>query len=255
MRKLDATSGPRDTIASSWTFDIQDEITRDVAASVQTQVVLFEGEVVSRERMDVWSLLKRAWSRIYSLNRASLEEAKQLADEALHLAPDNAHAHAILSVALHHLGMMRGGPTARDEVTRERDLALTAIQLNEGDEFLHWALGNACNWLGDTDRAIAEFRRALELNPNYSLAYGMLGTALAVAGRPDEIIAATEIAIRSNPRDPSNFFRYTALAAAYFMLGNYEAAIEWARKSVEQKRDWFRAHHWLIASLAHRPVG
>jgi predicted 3-demethylubiquinone-9 3-methyltransferase (glyoxalase superfamily) len=22
-------------------------------------------------------------------------------------------------------------------------------------------------------------------------------------------------------------------------------------KSVEQKRDWFRAHHWLIASLAH----
>jgi adenylate cyclase len=56
-------------------FDIQDEITRAVAASVQTQVVLFEGEVVSRERMDVWSLLKRAWSRIYTLNFASLEEA------------------------------------------------------------------------------------------------------------------------------------------------------------------------------------
>jgi adenylate cyclase len=232
-------------------FDIQDEITRAVAASVQTQVVLFDGEVVSRERMNVWGLLKRAWSRIYSLNFTSLDEARQLAEEALRLDPDNAHAHAILSVALHHLGMVRGGPTAHDEVSRARDLALTAIKLNEGDEYSHWALGNACNWLGDTDRAIAEFRRALELNPNYSLAYGMLGTALAVAGRPEESIAASEIAIRSNPRDPSNFFRYTALAAAYFMLGNYETAIEWARKSVEQKRDWFRAHQWLIASLAH----
>jgi adenylate cyclase len=119
--------------------------------------------------------------------------ARQLAEEALRLDPKNAHAHAILSVALHHLGMVRGGPGARDEVTRARDLALTAIKLNEGDEYSHWALGNACNWLGDTDRAIAAFRRALELNPNYSLAYGMLGTALSVAGRPEESIAASEI--------------------------------------------------------------
>jgi TolB-like protein/Flp pilus assembly protein TadD len=232
-------------------FDVQDEITRAVAASVQTQVVLFDGEVVNREQMDVWGLLKRAWSRIQTLNFAFLGDAKRLAEEGLRLAPDNAHAHAVLSVALHHLGMTRGGPGARDEVSRARDLALTAIKLGEGDEFSHWALGNACNWLGDTDRAITEFRRALELNPNYSLAYGMLGSALAVAGRPEESIAASEIALRSNPRDPSNFFRYTSLASAYFMLAQYDAAIEWARKSVEQKRDWFRGHHWLIASLAH----
>jgi adenylate cyclase len=232
-------------------FEIQDEITRAVAASVQTQVVLFEGEVVSRERMDIWSLLKRAWSRIYNLNFASLEEARQLAEEALRLDPNCAHAHAILSVALHHHGMVQGGPGAREEVMRAREHALAAITLDERDEYSHWAFGNACNWLGESDRAIAAFRRALDLNPNYSLAYGMLGTALGVAGRPEESIAASEIAIRSNPRDPSNFFRYTALAGAHFMLGNYDVAIEWARKSVEQKRDWFRGHQWLIASLAH----
>jgi Flp pilus assembly protein TadD len=41
-----------------------------------------------------------------------------------------------------------------------------------------------------------------------------------------------------------------SLAAAHFIAGDFDAAVEWAQKSVERKPEWFRAHHWLIAGLA-----
>ena len=232
-------------------FEIQDEITRAVAASVQTQVELFEGEIVSREQIDVWGLLKRGWRRLLDLDIPAVEEARQFAEEALRLDPKSARAHALLSIALEHLAEMRGGPNAYKEVNRARDLALTAIKLDDRDEFAHWACGNACTSLGESDKGIAAFRRALELNPNYALAYGMLGTALVYAGQPKESIEATELAVRSNPRDPSIFFRFSGLAMAYFIAGNFEEAVQWAQKSIDRKREWHRAHLILIAGLAH----
>ena len=232
-------------------FDVQDEITRAVAASVQTQVELFEGEIVSREQIDVWGLLKRGWRRLVDLDIPAVEEAKQFAEAALRLDPRSSQAHALLSVALEHLAEMRGGPNSRQELTRARELAMTAIKLDDKDEFAHWAFGNACTSLGESDNAIAAFGRALELNPNYALAAGMLGTALAYAGKPKESIEATELAVRSNPRDPSIFFRFSGLAMAYFVAGNFDEAVQWAQKSIDRKREWHRAHLILIAGLAH----
>jgi tetratricopeptide (TPR) repeat protein len=100
------------------------------------------------------------------------------------------------------------------------------------------------------EQAVAAFHQALELNPNYSLAWGTLGSVLAIAGDAEESIKASQVALRSNPGDPSNFFRFTSLAEANYMLGRYEEAMDWARIAVNLKRDWFRGHHWVIGTLA-----
>ena len=52
---------------------------------------------------------------------------------------------------------------------------------------------------------------------NFSVAYGSIGTTLALAGRADESIEYTNMAMRLNPRDPSLFFRYTTLSLAHFV--------------------------------------
>ena len=231
-------------------FEIQDELTRAVVASVQTQVEIFEGEIISRDRLDVWSLTKRAWRRILDLELPALEEAMQLGEEAMRLDRRSARAHAVVSVALHHLGLMGGGPDAHQKVTRARDLARAAIELDERDEFAHWAYGNARQWLREGDHGISAYERALELNPNYSLAYGLLGSALCSLGRTEESILASLVAIRSNPRDPSNFFRYSSLAWAHFIAGRFSEAVEWAQKSIDRKKQWWTPHLLLIASLA-----
>jgi tetratricopeptide (TPR) repeat protein len=97
---------------------------------------------------------------------------------------------------------------------------------------------------------IAEFRRAIELNPNCSLAYGSLGSLLGYSGDPDGSIKNSEIAIRSNPGDPSIFFRYSSMAMAHFRAGRYLEASQYAQKSVNRKPSWRLGHAVLASSLS-----
>ena len=97
-----------------------------------------------------------------------------------------------------------------------------AIRLDDADEYSHWILGGILGQgLGHHDKAIVAYRRALELNPNFLVAYGSLGTVLALAGRAEESIRNSQICIRLNPREPGNFFRFSGLALAYFVAQDY----------------------------------
>jgi TolB-like protein/class 3 adenylate cyclase len=96
-------------------FQIQDDIVRSVVASVELQVGLYEGEIVNRDRIDVWSLLKRSFSNTYKFTIPSLEEGARLAEKAIQLDENSALAYGQLSSALHNLALMRRGATAHRE--------------------------------------------------------------------------------------------------------------------------------------------
>ena len=126
-----------------------------------------------------------------------------------------------------------------------------AIRLDDADEYSHWMLGGILGQgLGYHDKAIAAYRRALELNPNFLLAYGSLGTVLALAGRAEESIRNSETCIRLNPREPGIFFRFSGIALAYFVAQDYAKAREWSEKAVQRKRDWWQGHALLAVSCA-----
>ena len=71
---------------------------------------------------------------------------------------------------------------------------------------------------------------------------------VSLVGRIDEAIANSEIAIRSNPRDPSIFFRFTVISLAHYLAERYDVAIEWADKAVQRMPTWYFGHFLLIAS-------
>jgi adenylate cyclase len=120
---------------------------------------------------------------------------------------------------------------------------------NAAPPYSHWVLGLALFDRGALDDAAAELRRALELNPNNSLAYGTLGALQCYLGLPEEGIANLERCVRANPWDPSIFFRFADLAHANFLLERYEKAVEWARKSLQRRPDWRFALLMLGTSL------
>jgi adenylate cyclase len=125
----------------------------------------------------------------------------------------------------------------------------TGITLDQYNEYAHWIFGLIQLVRGKRDMAVAELRRAVELNPNCHLAYGSLGTVLSIIGEPDESIRNNEIALRSNPKDPSIFFRYSGIAMAHFRAGRYSEASLWARKSINRKPSWRIGHAVLVSSL------
>jgi tetratricopeptide (TPR) repeat protein len=135
-------------------------------------------------------------------------------------------------------------------ISEAYELAKRAVALDEHNEYAHWILGFIQLWRKKHDMAIAELKRAVELNPNCSLAYGSLGTVLSYSGEPDESIKNNEIAIRSNPKDISIFFRYSGLAMAHFVAGRYSEATQWARKCINRKPIWRIGHAVLTSSLA-----
>ncbi len=233
-------------------FDVQDEITRNVVATTQTQIQLIEGslfEEMERLSLPVWVLVNRSWKQMYELNDQSLQEAISLAEEAVSLDPGSGRAHQALASALFHWIWMGFATDVGTAFARALRMAERAVRLDKNNEYSHWTLGLLRLLNGEHDKATAELERAIEINPNCSLAYGTLATVLNFAGYPERAIANNEIAIRSNPRDPSIFFRYSGLALSYFLTKQYEAAIELARKSVHLKPEWHVGHAVLVACL------
>ena len=63
----------------------------------------------------------------------------------------------------------------------------------------HYEIGALYQRTGDPEKAIAEFRTALRLNPNHVLAHNDLGIALAKKGDLEEAIAEFRTALRLAP--------------------------------------------------------
>lgn len=233
-------------------FEVQDEITRNVVASTQTQIQLSEGslfEQMEKLSLPVWALVNRSWKLMYEMTDQSLLEAARLAEEAIGLDPGSGRAHQALASALWHWVWMGYCRDAAATLERARKMAEHAVRLNTNDEYSHWTLGLLKMLNGEHDKAIAEMEHAIEINPNCSLAYGSLATVQNFAGNPESAVGNNETAIRSNPRDPSNFYRYAGLALSHFMLKQFDVAIEWARKAIHFKPDWFLGHAVLMACL------
>ncbi|BCH32939.1 adenylate cyclase [Mesorhizobium sp. L-8-10] len=240
-------------------FDVQDEVTRSVVASTQTQVILNEGFKAERSPsmgFNTWALNKQAWREIYQLTRESLQTARSIGKSIIEQDPDSPKGYQVVATADHHLVWM-GFSSDRDEM---RDEALRAIQeairLDDRDEYTQWSYGNILGVLfGRYGEATMAFGEALSINPNFSLAFGSLGTVQSQLGDPEESIRNIQTAIRLNPRDPSIFFRYSGLAMANFAKRDYSQARDWAQRAIARRSSWWLAHVVLIASLSHLDDG
>ena len=233
-------------------FDLQDEITRGVVASILTSVHLTASaapiERSQRPDLTVWELTMRAWHLLYDFTPESFAAAASLLKRALEHDPESAEATLVLSLIHHHSSLMGFAEDHVPVMTTAHDLARRATRLDGRNEYAHWALGISAWGLHRHDEAIAALERAVEINPNCSVAYGSLGTALALVGRSEEAIASQDIAIRSNPRDPSIFFRFTGIALAHYLAGRFDQAIDWAERAVHRMPPWFYGHFLLAAS-------
>ena len=127
-------------------------------------------------------------------------------------------------------------------ISEAYDLAKRAIAMDERNEYAHWVLGFIHLMLKNHHMAVMELERAVELNPNCSLAYGTLGTVLSFSGEPEKSIINNEIAIRLNPMNPSIFFRFSGIAMAHF-------------DDFEIKKGNIGSPHGQNERILHPPVG
>jgi len=233
-------------------FELQDEITKKVVGAIEPK--LLEAEALrsqprSSEDLDAWDLVTQANSLLWRLTKADIEAAVTMLRSATARYPDYSPAYSILAFALLFRAIPVGVSRSQD-VKEAIPLATRAAELDDSDPWAHLALGWAAFLTRRTDDAVAEFRRALDINPNFAAALGHLGLALAYNGQSDEALPYLEQALRMSPHDPQNFLVYVALATAHYMAGSYAEAAIFSRKAVQQRPGFTGGHRIFVASLA-----
>ena len=94
----------------------------------------------------------------------------------------------------------------------------------------------------DWDAAEREYRRAIELDPEYPIAHHWYGGFLSAMGRHQEALQQAETA---RALDPLSLIIQTWVGLRYYFAGDYEAAIAEYRKALELDRD-FAPAHWHL---------
>ncbi len=104
-----------------------------------------------------------------------------------------------------------------------------AIELNPSDSDAHFWHANYLTCIGKFDEAIAEMRRAQELDPVSLVKITGLGQVLLIARRYDESIEQCQRALEM---DPNLGFAHWLLGLAYMYRGTHEPAILAFQKSI-----------------------
>jgi len=233
-------------------FALQDEITQSVTAAIEPKLVEAEGvhfQGRSPEDLDAWDLVMRAVASFWRMTAAESEAAIDMLRLAVQRYPNYAPAQSMLAFALlvsDHVGWAPAGKPYR----LAADLAHRAAELDDNDPWAHLALGYLAFTARHTDDAVREFQRALDLNPNFAAAYGYLGWAVVFDGRHEEAIEYFQQAFRMSPHDPLIAFFYSGMCAAHYFAWRFDEAVEWGRKTIQQRPGFIAGHRILCASLA-----
>ena len=118
------------------------------------------------------------------------------------------------------------------------------------DAVFHCNLGIALKAQGKLDEAVASYRRALELKPNFPVAHNNLGNLFKDQGKPDEAVACYRRALELVP---DYFVAHNNLGAAFKVQGKLDEAVACFRRALALKPDFAEAHSNLVYALHFSP--
>jgi serine/threonine-protein kinase len=247
--------------------DIVSAITREVKVQLtpQEQTRLASARQVNPEAYDAY--LKGQF-QLYKLNQQGIDSALQYFTFALEKDPEYAPAYAGVSNVWG--ARKQQGFAPYDEATPKQKAAiLKALELDNTLAEVHYTLASINTWTDwDWLGAEREFRRAIELNPNYPYARiyyshflnimkrpreaaeqaeraleldplnvlfkGLYGMDLMYARRYDEAIALLRNTLKTSPNDA---IALSTLRSAYHMKHMYNEALEIWKASYAAKGD------------------
>jgi tetratricopeptide (TPR) repeat protein len=201
------------------------------------------------------------------------KEAKSSTEKAIEIDPSFAMAYRWLAVINDALG----DPKARNEaITKAKEFSAQATDkeklyieahvvglrgdfktyIQMQDEIIrkypkekeaHWNLGKffsrAVGWL-DSNRAIQEFEKVLELDPNFASAYNMMALRYLDLGRFEKAIELLE---KYASVSPGNANPFDSIGYCYYKMGKLDKAILFFKKAIKINPDDLPGTYWSMA--------
>ncbi len=167
-----------------------------------------------------------------------LRQAIEYFQQAIDKDPNYARAYAGLADSYALIGGYAGVPQT-EFVAKARAAALRALELDESLPEAHTALALIVqNYDWDLPTAEKEYRRAIELNPNYATAHHWYAEHLTWRGRFDEALRESE---RARQLDPLSLIIAADNGAILYFSRQYDRSIEQFRYVLDMEPNFPRA--------------
>ncbi len=129
------------------------------------------------------------------------------------------------------------------------DLAQQAVEMAEEQPNGHFALGMACMWNRELDRAQAQVQQGLTLSPNSAELLMLMAHIQIFSGDPAGALETLNASMRLDPHHPEILFQF--LADAHFSLGEYEQAIAAIEQRLQHNAQSETAYALLASCYGH----
>jgi TolB-like protein len=188
-------------------FDMQEKVSRAIVDELRIALDPGEDRRLATRPVDnlvAFECYLKARHQIWSLTEEALDEAHELLKRGLAVMPDSGVLLATRAVAnCQYLNFMCKSPSTYPGLMQEaRVWATRAVDLDPESSITHYSLGCVDFFGENPPGAVANWVRAVQLNPNDSDALHWLGFALFAAGR--ELPKARELLARAARMDPLN---------------------------------------------------
>ncbi len=179
-------------------------------------------------------------------SQEGFQKALEYFQQAIERDPNFALAYSGLADTYNLLGSPEagGGDMPPNEMlTKAKAAALKALEIDDSLAEPHVSLAHT-KYFYDRDWAGAEreFKRAIELNPNYPVAHHWYAIYLSVVGRQREALAEIR---RAQDLDPLSLSINAWLGRILGLAGQSDQALEQLRKTVEMDPNFILAHYRL----------
>jgi eukaryotic-like serine/threonine-protein kinase len=224
--------------------NLQGEIARDVSNKLKTKLSGAEETKVTRAGTSDTDAYQAYLKGRYYWNRRTSENLKKALEQfkaATDRDPNYALAYVGLADCYVVLTEYAGIPSS-ETLPQAKAFADRAIAIDGQLAEPHATLGQIHTQLWRWSEAEAEFKRAIELNPNYATAYHWYSIMLKNMGRNDESATAIK---RAQELDPLSMPIGANISMMYQLQNNHEASVKNSLKLIELDPTYGRAYEYL----------
>jgi TolB-like protein/DNA-binding winged helix-turn-helix (wHTH) protein/Tfp pilus assembly protein PilF len=226
---------------------LQDEVSRSIATQVQKEIAppapqrLATSAAVNPQAREDYLKGRYFWNL---RTEAGYLKAIDYFQAAVNEDPQYAQAYAGLADAYALLGSMPNAKIPRDiAMPKAKEMALAALKLDDSLADAHTSLAFVeMHYEWKFQEAEREFKRAINLDTNYSIAHHWYAYDLAALGRMDEAVAEVKLARQT---DPLSAIINTDVAEILYFARRYDEAMLQARATLEMDPNFAHAHRVL----------
>ena len=236
-------------------FGVQDEVARTIVTVLAAHVNKAEAERVLLKPPSAWQVYDHYISAsaayatfLSSMKVDQLYQTRKLLEKATSIDPNYARAYALLAET--HLAAWVN-PWDQDHLNPKcldhaHALASKSVQLDHNLPQAHAELGVVLIFKHQHQASIDEFKKAFQLNPNYTNWW--YAGIVAYAGDPESAIHIAKAHMRLDPFYPA--WALTCIGAAHYMLKQYAEALPYLRECVSRAPNFRSGHVWSSAIYA-----